>query len=92
MFNLKEKPEIVLVPAVFVFFTLLWENVVNLLEVSETILPTPSRIFDALLVQIDNPIFWKNVGITTQEALLGILLCNPLRFGSRNIYFTDQDR
>jgi NitT/TauT family transport system permease protein len=71
MFNLKDKPEIVLVPAVFVFFTLLWENVVNILEVSETILPTPSRIWEALLVQIDNPIFWKNVGITTQEALLG---------------------
>jgi NitT/TauT family transport system permease protein len=71
MFNLKDKPEIVLVPAVFVFFTLLWENVVNILEVSETILPTPSRIFDALLVQIDNPIFWKNVGVTTKEALLG---------------------
>ena len=73
MLNLKDKPEIALVPAVFVFFTLLWENIVNMLEVSETILPTPSRIFDALLLQLDNPIFWKNLLVTSKEALIGFI-------------------
>jgi len=71
MLNLKDKPEIVLVPAVFVFVTLLWENLVNILEISESILPTPSRIFEAFLAQMDNPIFWSNLLVTSQEALLG---------------------
>jgi NitT/TauT family transport system permease protein len=73
MKNLRNKPEILLVPAVFVLFTLVWENLVNKLEISETILPTPSRIFDALVLQIDNPIFWKNLVVTSKEALLGFV-------------------
>lgn len=71
MKRLRNKPEYLLVPAVFVFFTLLWENMVNILELSESILPTPSRIFEALVMQLDNPIFWANLWVTTQEALMG---------------------
>lgn len=69
--KLRNKPEFILVPAVFVFFTLLWENLINILEVEEAILPAPSRIFEALLLQLENPIFWSNMWVTTQEALLG---------------------
>jgi NitT/TauT family transport system permease protein len=73
MKHLRNRPELILSPVVFVVFIALWENIVNLLEVDEIILPTPSRIGDALLVQFQAPIFWSNLWVTTQEALLGFL-------------------
>jgi NitT/TauT family transport system permease protein len=68
---LRNRPEFILIPAIFVVFTLLWENLVNILEVDEVVLPTPSRIGSALLAQLDNPLFWSNLRVTSQEAILG---------------------
>jgi len=73
MKSLRNRPELILSPVVFVVFIALWENLVNLLEVNEIILPTPSRIGDALLAQLQTSIFWKNLWVTSQEALLGFL-------------------
>jgi len=73
MKSLRNRPELILTPVVFVIFVALWENLVNLLEVEEIILPTPSRIGDALLVQLKTELFWSNLWVTSQEALLGFL-------------------
>ena len=73
MKHLRNRPELILSPVVFVVFVLLWENLVNILEVSEIILPTPSRIGDAIITLFQAPIFWSNLWVTTQEALLGFL-------------------
>ena len=73
MKNLRNRPELILSPVVFVLFIAVWENLINLLDVNEIILPTPSRIGDALLAQVQTPIFWSNLWVTSQEALLGFL-------------------
>ena len=73
MKSLRNRPELLLSPVVFVIFIALWENHVNLLEVNEIILPTPSRIGEALVVQLQTSIFWSNLWVTSQEALLGFL-------------------
>jgi NitT/TauT family transport system permease protein len=73
MKSLRNRPELILSPVVFVIFIALWENLVNLLEVEEIILPTPSRIGEALVVQLQTSIFWSNLWVTSQEALLGFL-------------------
>ena len=68
---LRNRPEYVLVPSVFITFVLIWENLVNIMEVEEIILPTPSRIAEALYFQLSNPLFWSNFRVTSQETLLG---------------------
>jgi NitT/TauT family transport system permease protein len=68
---LRERPELLSVPGAFIIFVLIWENLVNVLKVQEIILPTPSRIGEALVEQLDNPLFWSNFRVTTQETLLG---------------------
>ena len=73
MKSLRNRPELILTPVVFVIFIALWENLVNILEVEEIILPTPSRIGDALLFQVKTELFWSNLWVTSQEALLGFL-------------------
>jgi NitT/TauT family transport system permease protein len=73
MKSLRNRPELILSPVVFVFFVLLWENTVNLLDVQEIILPTPSRIGDAIWILFQAPVFWSNLWVTSQEALLGFL-------------------
>lgn len=70
---LRNRPEYVLVPSVFIAFVLIWENLVNILDVEEIILPAPSQIGDALFFQLDNPLFWSNFRVTTQETLLGFI-------------------
>jgi NitT/TauT family transport system permease protein len=73
MKSLRNRPELILSPVVFVIFIALWENLINILDVNEIILPTPSRIGDALLAQVQTSIFWSNLWVTSQEALLGFL-------------------
>jgi NitT/TauT family transport system permease protein len=73
MKSLRNRPELILSPVVFVIFIALWENLVNLLGVNEIILPTPSRIGEALVVQLQTSVFWSNLWVTSQEALLGFM-------------------
>ena len=68
---LRSKPEILTVPAIFLIVVLVWENLVNILNIDKIILPTPSEIGKALFNQLDNPLFWSNLRVTTQESLLG---------------------
>jgi NitT/TauT family transport system permease protein len=73
MKKLRDKPEIILVPGLFVVVILIWENLINILEVKETILPTPSRIGEAMVTQAQTSFFWDNVLVTTQEAIYGFV-------------------
>jgi len=70
---LKARSEFILVPGLFIVVILAWENLINILEVKETILPTPSRIGAALIYQSQTSFFWTNVWVTTQEALYGFV-------------------
>jgi NitT/TauT family transport system permease protein len=70
---LKARSEFILVPGLFIVVILAWENLINILEVKETILPTPSRIGEALIYQLQTSFFWTNVWVTTQEALYGFV-------------------
>ncbi|MET7640737.1 ABC transporter permease [Streptomyces sp. NPDC005438] len=72
--DLRERPELVLVPGVFVVVVLVWEFALRPLGVDEYVLPRPSRIADALVTQLGDPMFWTHFQVTVQESLIGYLL------------------
>ena len=69
--DVREKPELVLVPAVFVLVTGLWELIVRVRNVQEIVLPAPSRIAQALVEQMSGAAFWGHFRITLFETLVG---------------------
>lgn len=70
----RERPQLVLVPAVFVVVVLFWEYAIGPLGVDEYILPKPSAIFDALLTQLRDDLFWGHLWVTSKEALFGFAI------------------
>lgn len=68
------KPEIVLIPLVFVVVVGGWEAIVRGLKVSELILPSPSSITFALFQGFANGLLWHGFLVTLQEILLGYVL------------------
>ncbi|WP_157155198.1 ABC transporter permease [Diaminobutyricimonas sp. LJ205] len=52
-------------------FFVLWEIAVKSGAISRLILPAPSAIFDALLLNLGMPVFWEHTWITLQEILVG---------------------
>ncbi|RIV37627.1 ABC transporter permease [Micromonospora radicis] len=73
-FDLRERPQLWLVPAVFVVVVLAWEYGTQLLAVDEYVLPRPSQIVEALQRQLTDEQFWGHLWVTTQEALLGFVI------------------
>ncbi|SCL20882.1 NitT/TauT family transport system permease protein [Micromonospora pallida] len=72
--DLRERPQLWLVPAVFVVVVVAWEYGTQLLEVDEYVLPRPSQIVEALQRQLTDAQFWGHFWVTTQEALLGFVI------------------
>lgn len=72
--DVRERPELWMVPAVFVFVVLLWEFGVKLLDVDEFVLPPPSQIADSLWTQLNSDQFWGHFWVTTQETLIGFAI------------------
>jgi NitT/TauT family transport system permease protein len=72
--DVRERPELWLVPAVFVVVVLLWEFGVRLFHVDEFVLPPPSKIVDKLWIQLNNGLFWKHLWVTTKETLIGYVI------------------
>ena len=72
--DVREKPELVLVPLVFILFTGTWELLVRIRNVQEIVLPAPSRIAQALVEQLSGAAFWANFRITLTETLLGFAI------------------
>lgn len=72
--DLRERPEIVLVPLVFIAVLATWEFGVRIFDVKEFVLPPPSQIWDSMLTQLESDQFWGHVWVTTQEALAGFAI------------------
>ncbi|MEU5464202.1 ABC transporter permease [Streptomyces althioticus] len=72
--DLRDHPEWILVPAVFVTVVLLWEFLVPALGIDEYILPVPSQIVDALGTQLSDSMFWTHMKVTLLESLYGFVL------------------
>ncbi|MFC9428843.1 ABC transporter permease [Streptomyces sp. NPDC056987] len=72
--TVRERPELLLVPAVFALVVLVWEFAVPAFGVDDYLLPRPSRIADALWTQLLDPLFWRHLRVTLLESLYGFLL------------------
>jgi NitT/TauT family transport system permease protein len=73
-FDLRDRPEFVLVPVSFIMIVLAWEYGVRLFDVPSFVLPPPSAIWESLVNQLQTPRFWNNLWVTTQETIAGYLL------------------
>ncbi|MBO4205675.1 ABC transporter permease [Micromonospora echinofusca] len=72
--DLREKPQLWLVPAVFVVVVLGWEYGIALIGVDEYVLPRPSQVVDSLWRQLGDDQFWGHLWVTSQEALVGFVI------------------
>jgi NitT/TauT family transport system permease protein len=73
-FDVRERPELLLVPAVFVVIVLAWEFLVPALGVDAYILPTPSSIVAAMAQQFSDPLFWGHFEVTVRESAIGFAI------------------
>lgn len=72
--KLRQNPQLLTVPAVFVVVIIAWEFGTQLLDLPEFLLPRPSVIVAEMGKLFVDPKFWGHVGITLQEAGLGFLI------------------
>lgn len=71
--DLHERPEFVLVPAVFVCVMLAWEFLPGALGLAEYILPRPSRILEVFIAYLETAAFWENLRVTVFESMVGFV-------------------
>ncbi|MEK6712145.1 MAG: ABC transporter permease [Nitrospinota bacterium] len=74
------RPEIALIPLVFVLVVGGWEGIVRGWGVSQLILPAPSSIVFALYQGFANGLLWYGFLVTLQEIILGYLLAAASAF------------
>lgn len=70
---LRERPEYILVPGLFIVVMGTWEGVVRLLEVPIYVVPPPSAIWAALVSGLSSGLYITNGAYTLTQALLGFL-------------------
>jgi NitT/TauT family transport system permease protein len=70
-FDLRERPEILLVPASFIVLVVTWEFLVGFFEMPAYILPPPSDIYATLVQQLGSANFYNNLRVTSIEILAG---------------------
>ncbi|MFL9881123.1 ABC transporter permease [Herbaspirillum rhizosphaerae] len=68
--KLKARPELILIPAVFVAVVVIWEAIIRYFEIPIYIMPAPSNIALSLM----NTSYWDNALYTLGEAMSGFLL------------------
>lgn len=68
--TLKARPELLLIPAVFIAVVVVWEAIIRFFEIPIYIMPAPSNIALALV----NTAYLDNALYTLGEAMLGFLL------------------
>lgn len=78
--RLKEHPEYVLVPVLFVVGVSAWEFLTVALKVPAYILPPPSKIVTALVGHVQTNTFWENFGVTLQEIAIGYIIAVVIAF------------
>jgi len=68
--KLKARPELLLIPGVFVAVVVIWEAIIRYFEIPIYIMPAPSNIALSLM----NTSYWDNALYTLGEAMSGFLL------------------
>lgn len=68
--TLKARPELMLIPGVFVAVVVIWEAIIRGFDIPIYIMPAPSNIALSLM----NTAYWDNAIYTLSEAMLGFLL------------------
>ncbi|WP_050479250.1 ABC transporter permease [Herbaspirillum rhizosphaerae] len=68
--KLKARPELILIPTVFVAVVAIWEAIIRYFEIPIYIMPAPSNIALSLM----NTSYWDNALYTLGEAMSGFLL------------------
>ena len=68
--KLKARPELILIPGVFVAVVVIWEAIIRYFEIPIYIMPAPSNIALSLM----NTSYWDNALYTLGEAMSGFLL------------------
>jgi NitT/TauT family transport system permease protein len=76
----KQKPQIVLAPLVFVLLIIVWEATVNIFNIPQLILPAPSAVAQSLYNGFASGSLLKNAGITLSETLGGFVVGALLGF------------
>jgi len=71
---IKNRPEIILVPLLFIIVTTGWEIAIHWMDVPIYIFPAPSNIFYALVERLGNGLYIEHAWYTLSEALLGFPL------------------
>lgn len=78
LLKLRQRPEFILVPAVFVLVIAGWEYLVRTLNVSEFVLPAPSVILTALIQGFKTGLFWQGLKATLTAILAGYAIAAVL--------------
>ena len=68
------RPQIVLIPLVFVVFVGLWEGAVRWLQIPPFIAPAPSAVLASLVGGLSSRLYLEHFWITLYETLLGFLI------------------
>jgi NitT/TauT family transport system permease protein len=71
---LAERPELVLVPLLFVVVVAIWQLVVRYFEIPLYLFPAPSDIFHALVDRLGSGLYIEHAWYTLSEALLGFAI------------------
>jgi NitT/TauT family transport system permease protein len=69
--DLRERPEILLIPLSFIVLVGSWEVLVGVFDMPAYILPPPSDIYATLSGQLRSPNFYNNLRVTSTEILAG---------------------
>jgi NitT/TauT family transport system permease protein len=78
--DVRERPELLLVPISFAVLMVSWEVLVDVLEMPAYILPPPTEIFATLIAQLTSPSFYVNLRVTSFEILVGYALGSAFAF------------
>ena len=70
---LKGKPEIVLIPLVFILVVIVWEVAAAAYGI-EIIFPKLSRVVQSFVMAIEQGVVWKNMWMTLYESIAGFVL------------------
>lgn len=73
-FDLGARPELWMVPGLFVIVIVLWEFGVRWFDINESVLPLPTAIAESLERNLTDSMFWGHVWVTGQEALAGFAI------------------
>jgi NitT/TauT family transport system permease protein len=72
--DLRRRPHVLLIPAVFVVFVALWEGAVRAWRIPDYLVPAPSAVARAFAAGITSRLYVEHAWATASEALLGFFI------------------